>query len=429
MSELASALRFAVENPYSDFYRRKYGTAHTSVPSRQLHDIPFLTRAEIESTPFYERLFVPRVLVRFLRLTSGSSGRRIIAFPAIETYELAQYRSTLGFSDDAYQGRYFGPHFSKDDSYTVLMFSAGSPVHTSQIEENDRHRVVDGDFQLPELTVRLAKEAGADAILTFPSPLLGLSPQLAAAGVSEKIKFIMFAGERVPQMQHKALVEAFPNASMSSLYASNETQGMAGHTCLARLRESPNFIHPFSHNYYFELIDPDTGVPVAITTGAEGEIVLTARLPFGFPLVRYRTGDYAAVTQTGDCRCGSKEPMIDVLGRVTLDRVKVPHGGISVAALEEAIASLPLMVVDFSATWDQRGERPYLSVVLYGTFPAGAHDTLAGRLSAALHINAVQTYSDLVELGDVGPLRLSSEPDARRNANSLTKRKRLTIVR
>ncbi len=66
---------------------------------------------------------------------------------------------------------------------------------------------------------------------------------------------------------------------------------------------------------YPELIDPDTGAPLALTDGAEGELVLTHLERECQPLVRFRTGDIIAVDETGACRCGRTGIRFRVIGR------------------------------------------------------------------------------------------------------------------
>jgi phenylacetate-CoA ligase len=66
---------------------------------------------------------------------------------------------------------------------------------------------------------------------------------------------------------------------------------------------------------YPELIDPDTGEPVTLTDGAEGELVLTHLERQCQPLVRFRTGDIIAVDETGPCTCGRSGFRFRVIGR------------------------------------------------------------------------------------------------------------------
>jgi phenylacetate-CoA ligase len=67
------------------------------------------------------------------------------------------------------------------------------------------------------------------------------------------------------------------------------------------------FVHP-------ELIDPDTGSAVALTDGANGELVLTHLRHRAAPLLRFRTRDHVEV-RMAPCACGRTGPRIRCVGR------------------------------------------------------------------------------------------------------------------
>jgi phenylacetate-CoA ligase len=63
-----------------------------------------------------------------------------------------------------------------------------------------------------------------------------------------------------------------------------------------------------------ELVDPDSGAPLALEDGASGELVWTHLRREASPLLRYRSGDLARVW-TGRCACGRDTPRIRIDGR------------------------------------------------------------------------------------------------------------------
>jgi phenylacetate-CoA ligase len=67
------------------------------------------------------------------------------------------------------------------------------------------------------------------------------------------------------------------------------------------------FVHP-------ELIDPESGAPVALEDGASGELVLTHLRHRAAPLLRFRTRDHVVV-RTRPCPCGRTGPRIRCVGR------------------------------------------------------------------------------------------------------------------
>jgi len=65
---------------------------------------------------------------------------------------------------------------------------------------------------------------------------------------------------------------------------------------------------------HFELIDPETGDPVPMTNGAEGELVYTHLRHRAAPLLRFRSRDRVRVSM-GQCACGRTAPRVRCIGR------------------------------------------------------------------------------------------------------------------
>jgi phenylacetate-CoA ligase len=64
-----------------------------------------------------------------------------------------------------------------------------------------------------------------------------------------------------------------------------------------------------------ELIEPETGTPLALADGAEGELVYTHLMKEAQPLIRYRARDVVRILGTGLCACGRSTFRFRVLGR------------------------------------------------------------------------------------------------------------------
>jgi phenylacetate-CoA ligase len=65
---------------------------------------------------------------------------------------------------------------------------------------------------------------------------------------------------------------------------------------------------------HFELIDPDTGAPVPMEDGAEGELVYTHLQHRAAPLLRFRSRDHVRL-YVGRCACGRTAPRVRCIGR------------------------------------------------------------------------------------------------------------------
>lgn len=79
-------------------------------------------------------------------------------------------------------------------------------------------------------------------------------------------------------------------------------------------------LHLYSDVFYPEIINPDTGKPVA--EGQDGELVITTLTKQGIPLIRYRTRDIVSMTNV-PCRCGRTNPRTSKIKGRTDDMIVV----------------------------------------------------------------------------------------------------------
>ncbi len=109
----------------------------------------------------------------------------------------------------------------------------------------------------------------------------------------------------------------------------------------------------------FEVIDPETNVPLPLEAGVKGELVYTAIDREASPLLRFRTGDHVEVLGTS-CRCGRTSPKIRCFGR-TDDMLIVRGVNVFPSAIKDVVARLEpratgaiKVVVDFPGHTTQR---------------------------------------------------------------------------
>ena len=90
------------------------------------------------------------------------------------------------------------------------------------------------------------------------------------------------------------------------------------------------FVHP-------ELIDPETGVALAMDDGASGELVLSHLRHRAAPLLRFRTRDHVVV-RTTPCPCGRTGPRVRCIGR-TDDMLIVRGVNVFPSAVREVVSA------------------------------------------------------------------------------------------
>ena len=184
--------------------------------------------------------------------------------------------------------------------------------------------------------LRAVINIGATVLCCTPTYALRLAEVATEEGIdlaAGKVRRIMVAGEPGGSLPHVRgrIEKAWPGARVADHHGMTET-GPVSYECPRR----PGVLHVMESAFVAEVIDPSTGVAVAV--GRRGELVLTTLQRVGSPLLRYRTGDLVELGSDGRCECGSGEMSLvgGILGR-TDDMLVVRGVNVYPAAVDEVI--------------------------------------------------------------------------------------------
>ncbi len=178
--------------------------------------------------------------------------------------------------------------------------------------------------------LELMRDVGATVLCCTPTYALRLAEVAREAGFdlsSIPIKATVHAGEpgaNVPAT--KSRIEEAWNAKCYDHAGATEV-GAHSFECTVQ----PGGTHLIESEYIAEVIDPQSGRPVA--EGDKGELIISNLGRWGFPIVRYRTGDIVRVT-TARCDCGRTSLRFEggIIGRaddmVTVRGVNVFPAGV-----------------------------------------------------------------------------------------------------
>jgi phenylacetate-CoA ligase len=152
-----------------------------------------------------------------------------------------------------------------------------------------------------------------------------------------------------------------------------------------------------------ELIDPETGIALALEDGARGELVLTHLRHRAAPLLRFRTRDHVEV-RTSPCACGRTAPRVRCIGR-TDDMLIVRGVNVFPAAIREVVSGFVpdvsghILVKPRSAGVKQTPPLPVSVELARGATPdSGLANAIGERLRDVL---VVQTRVELVPWGSL----------------------------
>ncbi len=306
-------LSFVWDNPHSDFYKKKYEAAGFTKGNVLKPDnfakLPPLIRAELESTPPDERLFVKKEDVEFVAYTSGTTSGNplVIYFSEIENH---YFDPTLG--TDARRILVVHPPLARNFGHTFVKQCR---------QAKNKCTPIFADFQNLLNSAVIAAKVKADAICTLPTLAFDLAKHIEKYYDPKAIKLIIVSSETLTAAKREILAEKFPNAKIANVYGNAEVGQFFFYPCKKMMDEKSDKFH---------VLNP----PIMKTELVNGELVITCANNLATPLIRYRTGDYFEIVEE-NCSCGTPGPVLAMSGRDKIDRLRIGGVEIKVADVEK----------------------------------------------------------------------------------------------
>ncbi len=164
------------------------------------------------------------------------------------------------------------------------------------------------NYETAPLYIKKIIEWNPKFIHGYPSAITLLAKFVKELGISEKlpqIKAVLLTSENIYPWQRKLIEEAF-NTRVFSWYGQTEKVVLAGEC------EYSTLYHVFPQYGFMELVDESGDL---VDMNEEGEIVGTSFLNLAMPLIRYKTGDFAKISDE-KCKCGRHYVLLEyVKGR------------------------------------------------------------------------------------------------------------------
>lgn len=256
-----------------------------------LHKLPFLSKADLRDAYPYGLLGVPLSECVRIQSTSGTTGRRVVAFYTqhdIDLWEECCARAIVAAGG------------TKDDvchvCYGYGLFTGGSGLHGGS------HKV--GCLTLPmssgntERQLQFMVDLGSTILCCTPSYAEYLAESIEERGLKDQIKLKagIFGAEAWSEEMRRH-IESSLGIKAYDIYGLTETSGpgVAFECC------EQSGMHINEDHFIAEIIDPET--EEVLPEGSKGELVFSSIDKEGFPLLRYRTRDICVLTRE-KCSCG-----------------------------------------------------------------------------------------------------------------------------
>ncbi len=363
---------------HNAFYREQFAgwTAERAV--KEFASLPMTSRAEFEQDqaahpPYGKNLTYPLADYCRLHQTSGSLGSPLRVLDRAEDWKWWRrcwgiiYRGAGVTPKDRFCFAFsFGPFigfwaaFESATALGNLSLAAGGMSTAARLAY-----LIDNQTTVvcctPTYALRMAEVAAAEKI------------DLAGSSV----RLLIVAGEPGGSLPAtRAAIETAWGARVIDHTGMTEV-GPHGFECV----ETPGGVHLIESEFIAEVIDPKSGAAAA--DGETGELVITNLGRWGWPVVRYRTGDLVKLLRNR-CACGRWFARVDggILGR-TDDMLMIRGNNVFPSAVEDIVRGVS-GVAEFRMTVETQGAMTGLSIEVE---PSDGVDPprLAAQVAGAIH--------------------------------------------
>ncbi len=278
-----------------EYYRKKMqerGVTPDDIRSvDDLHKLPFLTKDDLRNAYPYGLLARPLSDCVRIQSTSGTTGRRVVAFYTQHDIDLW---------DECCARAIVAAGGTRDDvvhvCYGYGLFTGGPGLNGGS------HKL--GSLTLPmssgntERQIQFMCDLGSTILCCTPSYAAYLAESIIERGVRDKIKLkagIFGAEAWSEEMRHD--IEEKLGIKAYDIYGLTEISGPGvSFEC-----SDQGGMHINEDHFIAEIINPDTGE--VLPDGEKGELVFTSITKEAFPLLRYRTRDICVLNRA-PCPCG-----------------------------------------------------------------------------------------------------------------------------
>lgn len=277
------------------YYRAKMeaaGLTPEDIKSRDdLHKLPFVTKDDLRECYPYGLLAKPLDACVRIHSTSGTTGKRVVAFYTqhdVDLWEDCCARAIMavgGDHEDVVQV-----------AYGYGLFTGGAGLHGGS------HKV--GCLTLPmssgntDRQLQFMTDLGSTILCCTPSYAAYLGESAKEAGITDKLKLKagIFGAEAWTEEMRRDIEKSL-GLKAYDIYGLTEISGPGvSFEC-----EAQSGMHVNEDHFIAEIINPETGE--VLPDGEKGELVFTSITKEAFPLLRYRTRDICVLSRE-KCPCG-----------------------------------------------------------------------------------------------------------------------------
>ena len=279
------------------FYRQSFDAHRVDIERIKnlaaLRELPFTTREDLGKSYPYDMFAVPLREILRIHAMSGVAGA-----PIVMGYTRNDLRNWTECTARLLTAAGVTANDVVQIAFPYNLSTGGFGFHQGA-EHIGATVIPSAATASAEKQITIMKDFKTTALICAPSYALRLATVLEELRVHPerlRLRIGLFGGEPWSD-EFRAQLEARLHVLSLDTYGLSEVMGPGvAAECLER-----NGLHVNEDHFIVEVIDPRTLAP--LPNGEEGELVFTTITRDGFPVIRYRTGDRASVTDA-PCPCG-----------------------------------------------------------------------------------------------------------------------------
>ncbi|MFC6636356.1 phenylacetate--CoA ligase [Sulfitobacter sp. JBTF-M27] len=385
------SLRHAYDNV--PFYKNSFDAAGVHPDDLQdlsdLAKFPFTVKTDLRDNYPFKMFAVPREQVARIHASSGTTGQ-----PTVVGYTKADLANWGTVVARSLRAAGLQPGDMLHNAYGYGLFTGGLGIHLGADELGLSTYPISGGMTPRQ--VRLIEDFKPKGITVTPSYALSILDEFAVQGLDPRdssLEVGIFGAEPWTNAMRREIEQAFDMHAVD-IYGLSEVMGPGvSMECV----ESKDGLHIWEDHFYPEIINPETGEPVA--EGERGELVFTSLTKEAFPIIRYRTRDLTRLLP-GTAR--TMRRMEKVTGRSD-DMIILRGVNVFPTQIEEALMATEGLAPHFQIELSRPDRMDQMRVLcecadasVIGDVREGAAKALSARIKQTVGISVK------VEVTDVG---------------------------
>ena len=254
--------------------------------------LPFTYKTDLRDTYPFGMFARPQSAIARLHASSGTTGKATVV-----GYTKGDIGNWADLMARSLQGAGARPGDVIHNAYGYGLFTGGLGAHYGI--ERLGATVVPMSGGATERQIALIMDLGASILCATPSYALAMAEVAEQLGVDLRksaLRVGVFGAEPWSNAM-RAEIQQRLGLQAIDIYGLSEIMG-PGVACECTAQSG---LHGWEDHFMFEVLDPETQVPVP--EGHAGELVITTLTKEALPMLRYRTRDITRVT-TAPCDCG-----------------------------------------------------------------------------------------------------------------------------